>query len=215
MLPLALLSEVLCAPPPPRVPNCTGRNIGSRTETALLKEAFACRKPPILTLPYVPVWHTGPRSFCPTGQVGSRGLQSNADGWTGGGYFSARLLLPPGIWLCNTFGRWEWSGKSSEGEQEGCPLLILLMQGQQALLGSIREQTWQHGLRCILSTHHAPTSLPAPRVAQTPLPNLCCFVKRGPWPPLCEPHLRLQHYNPPSPAELVAGPRFSRLRAEP
>jgi len=53
------------------VPSRTGRNIGRGTEMALLKEALACEKPPAFAPPYVPVWHAGPRSLCPRGQVGS------------------------------------------------------------------------------------------------------------------------------------------------
>lgn len=92
-------------PPPTSVPNRTGRNIGSRTEKALLKEALTCKKPPALAWPYVPVWHMGLHSFCPRGQVGSRGLQSNMDRQTDPGVLficahralAALLLLPPEI----------------------------------------------------------------------------------------------------------------------
>lgn len=67
--PYCLGSFVLLRPP---VPNRTGRNSGSRTDTALLKGALECGKPPAPALPYVPVWHTGPHCSCPRGQVRSR-----------------------------------------------------------------------------------------------------------------------------------------------
>lgn len=50
----------LCSSGPP-VPNRTGRNSGSRTDTALLEGALGCGKLPGLALPCVPGWHTGPR----------------------------------------------------------------------------------------------------------------------------------------------------------
>lgn len=81
--------------------------------------------------------------------------------------------------------------RSCGGEREGCPHPTPLMQGQEALLGCIREEIWQHRLQCALNTPEPPTSLLASEAAQMPLPNLHCFVKLWPWPPLREPHLRL------------------------
>lgn len=105
--------------------------------------------------------------------------------------------------------------RSCGGEREGCPHPTHLMQGQQALLGCIREEIWQHRLQCALNTPRAPHIPPGLRSstdASAKPPLLCQAVAVA---PLRKPHLRLQHYTPPDPAGLVAGPRFPCLRAEP
>lgn len=82
----------------PMVPNHRGRYIGSRTETALLKEALMCKKPPALALLYVPVWHMGPHSFCPTGQVGPHCAAPDSPAWPRAG--GHRPMRADGPWVC-------------------------------------------------------------------------------------------------------------------
>lgn len=70
------------------LPDRTGRDGGSGTDTALLKGALEWGKAPARALPYVPVW--GPALLCPSAQVGS----SAAHRRTGRGCFSAHTGSP-------------------------------------------------------------------------------------------------------------------------